>query len=458
MTTIDCNVCLVKVIKMVKCQYCNFEACENCLKRYIYELDDDKPHCMDCKKVWSFEFIHSVFGDKFCNIDYRNRRAEILLQREKSLLPQSQELLINHKKEMDKKKLINDTGNEIKNINIQLVEVKHLTKMLRATKPTSKEQKLDKKQKLAEYANKKDELNANLGNLYERRNDILYSDTEPEEKTERRQFIRKCPVESCRGFLSTQLKCGVCDTYGCKDCHMVKLDDHKCDPNIVETVKLLQSDTKPCPSCSCLIFKINGCDQMYCTQCHTAFSWTKGKIETGVIHNPHYYEYQRKINNGQIPRNPGDIPCNEYITDIEYSAIRYLCTNNKSFIKNISNTNRLINHIRRVTLRKYITEIEDNSDLRLKYLLNEIDDKQWMQTLKIRLKKREKYTEYNMVFTMFARTASDIIRSVNNKTSMADFISQIDQLKQYANEQLANIGKRYNNTIVTLYDGNYEEN
>jgi hypothetical protein len=38
----------------------------------------------------------------------------------------------------------------------------------------------------------------------------------------RAQFIRKCPVENCRGFLSTGWKCGICKTKVCAKCHEIK--------------------------------------------------------------------------------------------------------------------------------------------------------------------------------------------------------------------------------------------
>ena len=61
--------------------------------------------------------------------------------------------------------------------------------------------------------------------------------------------------------------------------------------------ELIKKSTKNCPKCAVPIYKISGCDQMYCTECHIAFSWRTGEIDNGTIHNPHYFQYQREIAN-----------------------------------------------------------------------------------------------------------------------------------------------------------------
>ena len=47
---------------------------------------------------------------------------------------------------------------------------------------------------------------------------------------------------------------------------------------------------------------------MWCVECHQAFSWKTGLVDTGVVHNPHFYEFQRN-NNGTVARAPGDVLC-----------------------------------------------------------------------------------------------------------------------------------------------------
>ena len=97
------------------------------------------------------------------------------------------------------------------------------------------------------------------------------------------KFIMPCPQESCRGFLSTGYKCGICNLFTCPKCLEIVGDkkinpDHVCDEDKVKSAELIKATTKPCPGCGERIQKIEGCDQMWCTGCHTAFSWRTGAI------------------------------------------------------------------------------------------------------------------------------------------------------------------------------------
>ena len=124
------------------------------------------------------------------------------------------------------------------------------------------------------------------------------------ERRERVMFIKACPSENCRGFLSNQWKCGICEQWTCPDCHEIKGPNrdtpHVCDENAKATAALLADDTKSCPSCGVNIYKIEGCDQMWCTECHTAFSWRTGRIENN-IHNRTLQIYKVLFHNSHHP-------------------------------------------------------------------------------------------------------------------------------------------------------------
>jgi hypothetical protein len=182
------------------------------------------------------------------------------------------------------------------------------------------------------------------------------------------KLVRKCPSTNCKGFLNSKWHCELCSKNICKSCNEEKTDGHECDPETVETVKLIRSDTKGCPTCGTLIYRAAGCPQMWCVECHTTFDWNTGEIETGVIHNPHYYEFQRR--NGTLQRNPGDIPggCQNHLPDL------FAVPNHQPAWQ----FHRLIGHIRygdRIARRRQVQD--PNKKNRIEYMLGTITEEQF---------------------------------------------------------------------------------
>ena len=150
-------------------------------------------------------------------------------------------------------------------------------------------------------------------------------------------FFRKCLVSHCRGYLNDNWQCGLCSSFTCSKCLSLKTElndkNHECSKEMLETVSLLQENTKPCPKCFTPIYKNKGCNQMWCTQCHFAFHWETGKVQTN-FHNPHFVEY-RQQNNRPMPRNHGDIECNR---SLEESLLKNSLCKKFSQVKRTRNT------------------------------------------------------------------------------------------------------------------------
>lgn len=135
-------------------------------------------------------------------------------------------------------------------------------------------------------------------------------------------IIMRCPGQGCKGFINGQTgACGMCELKVCIHCfsELREGETHTCDPEAKASADQVKQCSKPCPSCAARISKIDGCDQMWCTECHVAFSWTSGAIETGHIHNPHYLEHQRR--NGAQARAPGDMICGGLLGSDETAAV-----------------------------------------------------------------------------------------------------------------------------------------
>ena len=610
----SCNICCDDYNKStrskVSCPYCDFEVCRACCETYI--LSESIPKCMkpDCAKEWSRKFLRENFTNVFLTSKYREHLENLLFDQEKALMPATQPII----EEKIRKR----------NIKKQMMEIECLIEDLR------------KQQRALERS-------------------LLYpgevGSPSAAVKEEKHHFVRQCPANGCRGFLSSQWKCGICEQWSCPDCHELKGPNrdcaHTCDPNNVETAKLLAKDSKPCPKCQSLIFKISGCfaentpilmwdgtykmsqditigdilvgddgekrvvedlvsgednlyeikqtpicvsnkhknleqnkntsyivnskhtlvlktklnnirdiddiqlitiddylkltsdekkelygfkiyrikndidiyeeyilteikirhvqkstyygwkvngnnnrfllydftvvkncDQMWCTQCHTAFSWKTGKLEKN-IHNPHFYEWQRKNGGGAAPRNPGDIECGRELThntaDQIYNAakrhpslhkkITEVFTNWRgqkenrdrwTFDKKISEICESVRHTIhniRTELNNFQTDyVEKNQDLRIKYLENILDEEDFKILIQRNDKKNRKNTEVAQVIQLCNTAMTDIIyrlldhlqKSDIDKVHIEPFMNELTEIRNYCNNIFKDISFTYN--------------
>ena len=274
----ECDICCETFTKQVRkpihCKKCNLVSCACCVKNYLLSKKD--PHCMGCKVGWTDAYCTEILGG-FMHGIYRNHTKDLLWDIEKARMPETmpavERVIKIRKMKEDEMKMA-----------AEMEEARRVWDNLKRMHDTLK---------------------------YNIQNGNVDGSSKEEMEQKKRSFHRACPVADCAGFLSSQWKCGVCETWTCKDCMEVigkdKEAEHVCNPDVLASAQLLNKETKPCPSCSAAIFKISGCDQMWCTQCKVAFSWRTGLKVNGTIHNPHFYEWQRK--NGGARPNPGAIAC-----------------------------------------------------------------------------------------------------------------------------------------------------
>lgn len=110
-----------------------------------------------------------------------------------------------------------------------------------------------------------------------------------------------CPTTNCTGLLDSTHKCALCDNRFCTKCNGHLTVGHECKPQDVESVTEIRSRCKPCPKCHSMIYRAEGCSQMWCTNCKHAFDWNTGKLldTSRNYHNPDYMEYIRRRPNTQ---------------------------------------------------------------------------------------------------------------------------------------------------------------
>jgi hypothetical protein len=190
---------------------------------------------------------------------------------------------------------------------------------------------------------------------------------------------------------------------------------------------------------------------MWCTQCHTAFSWRTGDIETR-IHNPHFYEWQRRTNGGVAPRVPGDVPhqCGQDQLLTQYDFRHIIGLQLRADINSLSgNIIRDVIHLRETELREFLPARDENVFLenRISFLKNDISKETFVRRVLKESKKREIHAEIHQVLQMFVQTSTDIIRQfIALAPTMRDEydrlklkLDEIETLRQFTNEALKEI-------------------
>jgi len=394
---------------------------------------------MNCKKPWNEKFIVSNLNRTFCDKEYKSHRKDLLVDREISKLPETMHLAEQQKK-------IEDQQEKAKALRKQHTELQKQVNVLKQE-------------------------------AYKCHNIIYHiKNGTDKESGERRKFIMACPNNDCRGYLSTQYKCELCELFTCPDCLEIigytKNDEHTCNPDSVSSAELIKKDTKPCPTCGIRIFKISGCSQMWCTGCNAAFDYNTGKIDTGVVHNPHYYEHMRQQNNGQVPRNPQDIVCGGLCSayqlhNLIFPKLKILMNSNVDFnvlSSKLTNIHRVISHVTNHELprtRNQVRLYTDFQDLRIDYILGKKDKKQMgIQIYKkdnIRKKNTELLHLYEILSVVGIENFNVLAIPIGTKPLTSEFLDIINEknnilnnLRKYCNGEFAKISIAYNHTGIYI--------
>jgi hypothetical protein len=399
---------------------------------------------MNCKVVFDYDVLKKFFSKSFIDNEYSDHLHKIWIAKDKARFQEDME-------QAEKELKFNNLCKEISKIENEL---ESLYKYIRTCDENRfypyqftinqisiliNENKLKKAKKiLSEIEIKKDE--------------------EPKIK-----YINKCNTASCNGLLNENYECILCNVKICKECNEIINDsDHVCDDNTLLTMKLIKVECKKCPKIDCdySIYKIDGCNQMYCVKCHTAWDWITGKIETKRIHNPHFYEHIRSINNGEVPREQGDNECGENIPNIDNLIIKMKNLKVSSIIQRIiSHIHRLYIHVDQVILDRWTDEIggfEYNKRRnRINLLTSEIDENEYKKSLIRYITENELSIEISNIYNSLLSILKDKLQDIMICKDLNEFneiFDSFDQVKYYINELIQNLSKKYNNRSFYLID------
>ena len=285
----ECAICTEKMNmttrKQITCEHCSFVHCLSCFKMYMQQTFP-QVRCMNCKEEFSVSFIRKNVPKIFFFNDYMKSQTHKVVNQQN--LKKHKRKIQNKKKYIDHK--ISKLKKEFNQKQSDFVKKQKDIKLYRKQFPESitiDEAVIKHREVYSEYSKCHEVY---LKNLFE---------------INKQSPKYNCFSNSCNGILfgsDDELQCESCHKYVCGKCFIMKDDkNHICDQENIDTTTQLKEQAIPCPNCLSFISKTDGCNDMWCVNCNTAFLWSTGELIRGRFHNPHHTEWLKKdINNERI--------------------------------------------------------------------------------------------------------------------------------------------------------------
>lgn len=451
-----CGICINEYNKReylkITCE-CGFSCCKKCIKQYTLGIFEEM-HCMNCKVVWDNQFINLNFDKTFVCNEYKKHKQEILFNHEKRLLHKTQHIV-------EKKIQLEELYNEQNNINQQMSELynkkNEIKNKIYDLKNNTQINTFTKIKRCPSY-NCKGFLRNNLSNTQKQKSPVISenectSSSVNSNNKHKNKNKYKCSLPTIVEESDNQLLiCGLCKCDVCDLCNEIVSDKengvHVCNKDTIESIKLIEKDSKKCPSCYINVYKIDGCSSMYCYKCNVAFNWNTLKIEKNLIEDTDFRNHI--LHKNGIPSeiaNSERIITTSFIRDL-ISKHYFIGLNDLTLFKDIS----LL--VMKLTKKFTIPTKKENTPLSVNYMLNKIDQKKYKSMLFKYDKEYDKKISYYNVISNYTNKTTEILYKIYNCKGLS-FKSELDELNKLrieTNEKLNDVSKVYNSIKYHLSD------
>lgn len=512
----ECQICASVVTQLapsVACPYCQFEACRRCIQRYAIDALNGATggsRCMQCRGDWSYSFLARNVSQTWLLGDHHKAWAQVLLDIELAQMPATQPWAatirtlrsqISRQQEWCHEQL-SGVRDQLEQIFSSIRDSPVCQSLLRAIteepawppcenawifrnqvriwKEYISVRQLDligaesaaAQARLDEFAGIVDMLREvlrmlnhscqgwqeSVRDLTERINMERVPDQDQGFRIAEQsvEVMHPCPAPHCRGNV-IRSECSLCGTRVCRQCLELKLDEHTCKPDLVATVQMLRHDTKPCPKCRIRISKVDGCDQMWCVGCHTAFSWNTGVIHrNGRVHNPEYFRYFRE-RGLPLPVHPAAVagavpaavhaPVNVCLLGFTLLELAHLPHELKQEVTALT---RRMQHFSGAQ----VIDNRTNRDLRTQYLLGERTKQQLAGDVVRRARCLLKQNFINDIYDMIAAALQDWHEKVRvvltDPQAVAELLTTAENLRCSINDEIIQFERAHRLTCSHL--------
>lgn len=464
-----------KLRRPIQCPECKNSICLNCFKKHMNE--DRNLKCMfpDCEKEFSFIDISKITQNISFSNEIMDKLALITLDEEKNFLPKRQKIA---KKILEKQKFEERERERTK--------LRYEIRTARYQLERKLKNDYDNCEELASINFKLVQLHYERNNLYRLHQAKKYNELKPfderinsidkQSQTERQNlgieskernytFIKQCSFKNCKGFLENNSeekgwKCTICEKFTCRKCHeplVSTIDEndkkvkHTCNEDIVANLKEMKKDTKPCPKCGQGIFKIDGCNSMFCIDCQTYFDWKTSKIYKRSVHNPDAVRWMRE--QGRAIPGPADDVCTDPLVNntVYYNWLARIARNifDKTTCDTITNLVNYGAHLSEVILVRYNDTYQNKTEnFSVKYLLEEdYTENKWTRDIRKTKKQQMFNKEWRNIISLLVEVMKTVLGNIRSIVETKSPLSQVYEQLELIPKVLVECNQKFDETV-----------
>lgn len=403
----ECRICYLRFTrhkrKKITCLDCNLQFCLQCFYRNAELSTSADIKCPQCARTFSKEFIRESTNRNFMNTVYREKYTEMLFANQMSFRGSTAQFIDSLKRKRSIQQDINRC-NEI--INEQKRAVTRLVHKINDENDFYYGKLEDAEKKNSVPERNCTEIGCN-GILRFQENEERSDGAllEFAESTQSLESVESLELEECVSTLGILgdivMVCTSCEKRVCGVCYKPYVTEqdcmHMCKQEDLDSLRMIEKDCKPCPSCRVPIMYESGCSQMFCTSCHCAFDWRSLRIFTSgsYFHNPHYASFRESNGGGSVNSSiPADhffqstriAPEEISFLDIEKKVKEVFGACGRKELAEKSKTMKGYLYFANECLENYgksKIEMEElrHRQSRVKYMMNELDEKDFKESL-----------------------------------------------------------------------------
>lgn len=432
-SNIECGFCFEEeggvdyegdVVEIVRCYRCDYPICHKCLIRYFNDYPAREVGCVNDRCMIPWDFSHLRLITRFpadLMRELHRSRVDRLLARENSEYMQDthNRLTVERlKEEVEDYRKEYNRRSHIAAVNRVSSTGSSIPRSRMPARTGSRGYTLEQSRELREFYQEYREVTAE------------YDQALKAIQGENVELAGRCTYPGCTGFLlKSNLICRICSRQQCPDCARIMDEEepHVCNPDDIKTHQLIVSTSVRCPNTNCgsWISRSEGCNDMWCTQCHTAFNYNTGQIldpsRTRGYENPELRDYLNRTNDNdpRLRRNFGCFIEGDLTeTDLQYSRPEI----------------ELVTALRSVIAMQRILEanevdpynIETLADIRMQLARanRSVTDPSLADRIVEHIADRDRSIEkrraFNNLFDLFIKIIKDIILGINRRIDITE--------------------------------------